>query len=100
MLNLRIMAVSFSSRVLVPSGTLINSTGGESVLLNVNSETYFGLDEVGTRMWAALTTLQSVQAAYEALLDEYDVDAEVLRRDLLELIDQCLEQGLIEVSDN
>ena len=94
------MAVSFSLRVLVPSGTLINVTGGESVLLNVNSESYYGLDEVGTRMWAALTTSQSVQAAYEALLDEFDVDAEVLRRDLLELIDQFLERGLVEVSNS
>jgi hypothetical protein len=43
------------------------------VLLNLKSENYFGRDPVGTRMWTLLATSDSIQSAYEALLDEYDV---------------------------
>ena len=91
------MAISFQARVSVPSDVLISEVGGESILLNLKSERYFGLDEVGTRMWKALTTADSIQMAYEALLAEYDVEDGLLRQDLDELIEKLVEQGLMEV---
>src|SRR5207237_7913745 len=85
-------------RVSVPPDVLINEVGGESVLLNLKNERYYGLDEVGTRMWQVLTTSDSVDAALEILIAEYDVEPERLRRDLDELIDKLAAQGLLEVS--
>jgi hypothetical protein len=84
-------------RVTVPTHVMVREIQGESVLLNLNSERYFGLDAVGTRMWATLTTSASVQAAYEVLLGEYDVEAEQLRNNLQELIAKLVENGLLEV---
>ncbi|HEX5734962.1 MAG TPA: PqqD family protein [Blastocatellia bacterium] len=75
----------------------MSALAGESVLLNLKSEKYFGLDEMGTRMWGALTSSRSIQEAYEILLAEYDVEAERLRRDLSDLIEKLAEQGLIDV---
>lgn len=85
-------------RVFVPKHVLVRQIEGESVLLNLQSERYFGLDEVGSRMWASLTTADSIQASYETLLGEYEVDAEQLRRNLEELIEKLIENGLVEVS--
>lgn len=93
------MAISFSMRVAIPPDTLINVIGGESVILNIKSERYYGLDDVGTGMWQALTTTETIQAAYDALLDEYDVDAELLRRDLAELVEKLAVAELIEVHE-
>jgi hypothetical protein len=45
-----------------------------------------------------LTGSNSIQAAYEVLLDEYDVDAESLRSDLISLIDNLVDQGLMEIA--
>jgi hypothetical protein len=73
--------------------------GGEAVLLNLDSETYFGLDDVGTRVWHTLTGAPSIQAAYESLLAEYDVAPQVLRQDLEALLDQLLQHGLLELGD-
>ncbi len=70
---------------------------GECVLLNIDNERYFGLNEVGTRMWTTLTSAQSIQAAYEALLYEYQVDAEQLQQDLQSLVEELAKNGLIEV---
>jgi hypothetical protein len=84
-------------KVVVPANVLVRELDGESVLLNLNSECYFGLDEVGTRMWTLLTASESVQAAYEKLATEYDVDAEQLRQDLDSLIEKLVDQGLLEV---
>jgi len=92
------MAISLSDRVTVPNEILISNLQDESVLLNLNSERYFGLDGVGTRMLSVLTNSDSIQTAYESLTAEYDVDRDALRRDLISLIEELLAQGLIEVS--
>lgn len=86
-------------RVSIPQDVLIRELDGESVILNLNSERYFGLDEVGTRMWQALSESESIQDAYETILDEYDVAPEQLRNDLYQLIEHLVEHGLIDVSN-
>jgi hypothetical protein len=92
-----VTVVSFDERISVPGDVLVQELHGESVLLNLNSERYFGLDEVGTRMWAVLSKSQSIQQAYDALLAEYNIEPDVLRRDLLDLIDKLIGRGLVEI---
>lgn len=93
--NKTIMKVSFAQRTTPADDVLVQMLDGEAVLLNLNTESYFGLDEVGARMWTLLTESDSIQTAYEALLEEYDVTPEQLRADLAALIDRLVEQGLI-----
>lgn len=90
-------AISFSDRVAAPESVLMREMSGEAVLLNLDNESYYGLDDVGTRMWNVLTTSPSIQDAYAALLTEYDVEPERLEADLRELIGQLVEQGLVIV---
>lgn len=90
--------IDFSLRVVVPETVLFRELDGEAVILNLNTESYLGLDDVGTRIWTALTSQPSVQAAYEALLSEYDVSPEVLRADLERLLGEMLEHGLITLT--
>jgi hypothetical protein len=92
------MPISFTDRLKVPDDVLISGLQTESVILNLDSERYFGLDEVGTRMMSVLTSADSIQAAYETLLEEYDVEGEVLRQDLTAIIEQMVEQGLVEIT--
>lgn len=89
------MTVSFSDRVAVPDGVLISQLQEESVILNLESERYFGLDDVGTRFLTVLTSSDSIESAYETLLAEYDVDSQALRHDLLELVEKLIDQGLL-----
>lgn len=78
-------------------GTLMRELDGEAILLNIKTEQYYGLDETGTRILAVLTESDSVQAALVQLLDEYEVEAEVLQQDVLELANNLLAQGLIDL---
>jgi Coenzyme PQQ synthesis protein D (PqqD) len=94
------MTISFTDRVKVPDDVLISTLQSESVILNLNSERYFGLDEVGTRILSVLSTSNSIQAAYDILLDEYQVEADVLRKDITSLIEQLAEQGVVEITRN
>ena len=85
-------------RIEIPEGVLVRELQGESVLLNLDSESYFGLDEVGTRMWNALVTSADTDAACEALLAEYDVAPERLRADLDEFVARLARAGLVRVA--
>ncbi len=85
--------------MLVPAHVLIRQVDTESVLLNLQNQRYFGLDEIGTRMWITLTTAESIQAAYDVLVNEYEVDAEQLRQNLKDLIAKLVEHGLIEIAN-
>lgn len=89
------MTISFSDRVTVPDDVLISNLQDESVLLNLDSERYYGLDDVGTRFVSVLTTSDSIETAYERLRNEYEVDPQVLRNDLLALIESLIDQGLL-----
>jgi hypothetical protein len=92
------MTISFSDRVRVPDDVLISNLQQESVILNLDSERYYGLDDVGTRMFSVLTSSDSIEAAYEVLREEYDVNSDVLRRDLLALVQHLVDQGLVKIS--
>jgi hypothetical protein len=89
------MTISFSDRVRVPDDVLISNLHEESVILNLDSERYYGLDDVGTRFLSVLNTADSIEAAYEMLRGEYDVDAQNLRQDLLELVEDLVGQGIL-----
>lgn len=93
------MQISFSDRVKIPNDVLISHLQEESVLLNLDSERYFGLDDVGTRMLSVLGSSDSIATAYESLLEEYDVDGQVLRHDLLVLVESLLQKGIVEVAE-
>lgn len=92
------MTFSFAARVDVPTDVLMREIGGEAVILNLDSEKYYGLNEVGARVWVALTTSPSIQAAYEALLDEFAVPPDQLRKDMELLIADLMEHGLVSVA--
>ena len=93
------MVISFSDRVKVPEDVLISNLQDESVILNLDSERYYGLDSIGTRILSVLTTSESIEAAYNTLVQEYDVDRHALRQDLIALVENLVAQGLVKVSN-
>ena len=92
-----VLMLTFSDRAAAPSHVLVRLLDQESVLLNLETEQYFGLDETGTRMWQLVTTSPNIDAAYQELLAEYDVQPEMLRENLTELLGRLVEHGLLQV---
>jgi len=88
----------FSDRVTVPHHVLVRHLDGETVLLNLDTEKYFGLDSTGTRMWQLSTTLPTIEDAYHRLVEEFDADPPLLRTHLSQLLTQLVENGLLQVS--
>jgi len=89
--------VTFTDRAAAPAHVLVRLLDQESVLLNLETEKYFGLDETGTRMWQLVTASPSIDAAYQELLTEYDVEPGTLRENLTELLGHLIEHGLLQI---
>jgi len=69
----------------------------EMVLLDMNSENYFGLDSVGAVMWQMLEEKKILSEVLKSLLEYYEVEEEILKRDLLIFVERLQESGLIKV---
>jgi hypothetical protein len=72
--------------------------GGEVVILDLKSGTYYGLDLVGVTVWTAIEQPASVDTIREAVMAEYDVDAETCDQDILAFLAQMQAAGLVEIS--
>jgi len=88
----------WNTPVSVAPDVLHQELGGETVLLNLANESYFGLDEVGTRIWQVLSETSSLPDVVTRLLAEYDVAPEQLRADVERLVTQLAEAGLVSTS--
>ncbi|MBT5723106.1 MAG: PqqD family protein [Gammaproteobacteria bacterium] len=67
----------------------------ESVLLDLASENYLGLDEVGTRIWQLIDDGETMRSVVATMLDEYDTSEETLVGDLDKFLNDLQTQGLI-----
>lgn len=80
---------------MIPEHVLYRPVGGQMVLLDLDSEQYYGLNEVGADIISRLTE-HPFEAAITSLARNYEVDAEVLRQDVDELVRELLEAGLLD----
>jgi hypothetical protein len=88
--------ITLQSRLRIPEGILSHNLDDESVLLNLNTGVYLGLDPVGSRIWHLMQNQDSLQKVLDALVEEYDVPPERCTEDLLSLVGQMMEQKLVE----
>jgi hypothetical protein len=88
-----------SKRISPVANLLVHEYGDEGVVLNLNTETYYSLNGVAVRMWQALTSSDTVEAAVTTLQAEFEVAEADLRRDVDEFIAQLHGMKLIDVTE-
>ena len=86
------------NNITISKEVLAQELAGETVLLDLASESYFGLDAVGTRVWQLLNEGAGQKELIDTLLEEYEVEREVLEKDVAELLDRLSEAGLIKIA--
>ncbi|MBI2818954.1 MAG: PqqD family protein [Acidobacteria bacterium] len=90
------MKFSLQDTVRISEDVVFRELDGEAVLLNLASGIYFGLNEVGTRIWTLLGQDGALQRVFDAMKQQYDVVPERLEKDLLELVEQMYSKGLVQ----
>jgi hypothetical protein len=91
------MTSPLPSRVTPLPEVLFQDVDDESVLLNLQTERYFSLNDVGTLIWQLLCEHNDTATVLVRLSDAYDTDVDTLRRDLGELIGELHEAGLVAI---
>lgn len=91
--------ITVQSTVVVASGLTAAHLGDEAVLLDANSGRYYGLNELGARIFDLLRTPNSVAHIKDTLLQEYKVEEAQLEADLLAFLRDMEQRKLIELKD-
>jgi len=92
--------ISLDTIVVRSAGQASADLGGEAAILNLTDGVYYGLDKVGARIWDLIEIPHTVRAVRDALLDEYDVDADRCERDLFTLLTELAEHDLLNIVDD
>jgi len=87
--------MNLNQNIILSPEVISQEVSGETVLLDLESENYFGLDEVGTRIWQLIKETNDLAAIYQTLLKEYDVSEERLQQDLDTLLGEISQLGLV-----
>jgi hypothetical protein len=85
---------SIDDRLAPSERVVIRELSGESVLLDLKSGLYFGLNAVGTRVWNLMAHGESLRAVTAALSAEFDAPAAVIEEELLRFSTELCENGL------
>ncbi len=89
--------LTLSARVRPSDDVTFRELDGESVLLNLATGIYFGLDEVGTRIWQLIEEYGRLSDVCDAVTREFAVDSDTAGRDLSDLVREMSSRGLVEI---
>lgn len=90
--------ITLAHRASRSDDALFQDIDGEAVLLDLASECYFGLNPVGTRIWTLLGEDDLLQSVSDRLRAEYVAEPARIAADLLVLVGQLAEAGLVKIS--
>ncbi len=96
---MNIMSIEPTARVRLAKDVLMQKVGDDAILLNLNTENYFTLDEIGTRIIDTLQESDSVTQAVRKLVRIYEVDESKLTSDAIRLVEECEQNGLLQVTE-
>lgn len=86
-----------SSRAHVPRHVVHRMFPSETVLLNVETGHYYGMDPIGARFFDIIRNSPDLRAALASLVEEYEGSEDQIRADLIRFCDELLSLGLIEL---
>ena len=89
--------LDLDTRFSVPTQVMSRLVGDETVLLDLQSGMYFGLDAVGQRIWDSVSGGETLAAAVDVVTTAYDVDVDQAKADAIEFVASLVERGLLEI---
>jgi hypothetical protein len=91
------MTISPTSIVVAGKDQVTSDVAGEAVILHMRSGRYYGLAQVGARIWHLISEPKRVSEIRDAIVQEYDVAVDRCERDVVTLLEEMAEQGLVDV---
>ncbi len=89
------MTIDLNNHYEAAPDILFQDVSGEMVLLDLDSEFYYSLDEVSSRIWNLLKQGKNLVETVDVLLIEYDADRPTLEQDASRLVGHMLKKGIL-----
>jgi hypothetical protein len=89
-----------AARARVPGHVVYRPFATETVVLNLETGTYHGLNSTGGRMLEVLEREERVRDAIASLADEYGTEQSRVEEDVCDFCNDLVERGLIEIHLN
>ena len=89
--------LSLTSKVQRNLNMVTSNLDGEIVMMSVEHGEYFGLDEIGTRIWEFLEKPVIVEELITSLTNEFEVERQECEHDTLEFLEELLSKELIQL---
>lgn len=89
--------MNLSDRVTIPAPVMARQVGDETVILDLTSGTYFGLDTVGTSIWQLMGEGKTLAEICDAMIATYEVARSDIEHDVISLAESLHERQLIAV---
>ena len=86
---------TLDSSVSIAPGVLAQTVQDEGVLLHLETESYFGLNPMATLVWQGLEAGATLRAIHDRILADFAVEAEQLEHDIIDLIEELRQAGLV-----
>jgi hypothetical protein len=90
--------MNLDCKIKVPKNVLAREVGDETVILDLDSGHYYGLDKAGVRMWQLLRSGSTLRHVCDVVALEYAVSRQDLERDVASLVQSLVDAKLVEVS--
>jgi hypothetical protein len=89
--------LTHDSTVMASANQMSTQLDDEAIVLDLESGIYYGLAQVGARIWAILQQPTTCTQIVDALRDEYDVDPNDLKTDVLAFVRELHENRLVNI---
>jgi hypothetical protein len=87
--------MQLETKLTIPPQVMSRLVGEETVLLNLSSGIYFGVDGVAKRIWETISDGRSLGQAAAVIASEYEVDEAQAQADVIEFASELVERGLL-----
>ena len=88
--------LNLDTKMSIPPHVMSRLVGDETVLLDLASGIYFGLDGVGKRIWEVVAEGLSLEETASVISSEFEVDEAQAQADVIEFAGNLVERGLLE----
>jgi hypothetical protein len=92
--------MDFSAKVTFPDTLLVQDIDGEILIYNMQDNSYFALKAISREIWEYLYEGRSLEETLDILLEKYDIDREILERDMESFVHSLMDSRLLSLESS
>lgn len=90
--------IDFSKKVNLKSTVLQRKLEDNLVFCNLDNESFYKLDPFSRKIFETVLNCSSINEAYQNLIRQYDVDSDILKEDLGNLLKNLVSENIVNLS--